>query len=90
MKAQVEEAFIKHKDLIPIKTGNLRYRATQLRDGKTLRIIIDRRIAPYADYVDTKGKSAGYWKRYYEAIAKDLSLKLSNKQIRSYDASYKP
>lgn len=92
VSAIVSSAFVKNLKHIPMKTGNLRYNATQLntKGHNKFRVVIDEQIAPYAIYADTRGKSAGYWDRFFQSMAQDIIKDLGTEGNVSMSLSKAP
>ena len=63
---RIEIAIIKNFKImqleLPVKTGRLRMRSFKLeRTAQGWKLYIDLQIAPYAIYLDSKRKTAGWW-----------------------------
>ena len=88
VQRSVRIAFIKAKAQIPVDTGTLRGALVVEKKPYGYRIrFIDERINPkskarvgkYKEYADTRGKSAGYWKRFRDAFYADLGNQLHSR-----------
>ena len=76
----VNETFEEVRPFLPIKTGNLRNNAYKIAKTKNgWRVIVDLRVAPYADYLDGKPRTKGWWDdTAFEKFYQILNSKLEN------------
>lgn len=82
-KIKIDELFAqavhKNLNLVPYKTGNLRYRGvkkTRYRDGPG--VYIDDNIAPYGKWIDRPGyKTHGWWDRFTSSTTNDFIQNLN-------------
>ena len=72
--------FGKMQVALPYKTGNLSMNSFKLvRTSTGWKIYIDETIAPYAKYLDSKPKTAGWWE--FEALKFLTNLSIDMKAI---------
>lgn len=76
VERKVRRAYQASLTEIPKRTGNLREKATRYKSiSPVVKLVyIDMRRAPYADYANEKGKSAGYWSRYFKTFAVKIAM----------------
>ena len=73
-------AFDRNLKLIPYRTGNLRYKATKLKNipGGCM-VFIDLNTAPYGEYINRPGyRTHGYWERFVDSFISDLIKECRN------------
>lgn len=74
----VNETFEEVRPFLPIKTGNLRNNAYKIRrTSNGWSVIVDHRTAPYAEFLDSKEKTNGWWdekaiEKFYEILNRKL------------------
>ena len=76
-------SFLKLQKSLPIKTGNMAFNATQLKDGSMeYTIEIKDKIAPYAKYLNNpKWRSYRFWEKSVEDVFLDSMVKLTGGKL---------